>query len=114
MDLGPAQKEVQYCSRSRHFHLPASLCQQTCCLYRGNIGGILGFCTRGTKDCDGGRDMRERIKTFYEFTHDTEYAPRVGEREIEMHRTLVGMFFLPYLFLRYRRCRADQRLCRAV
>src|SRR5215467_7284929 len=26
------------------------LCQQTRCLYRCDIGGILGFCTRGTKD----------------------------------------------------------------
>src|SRR5438132_5267669 len=30
----------------------ASLCQQTCCLYRGDIGGLLRFCTCGAKDRD--------------------------------------------------------------
>src|SRR5262249_20425370 len=92
----------------------ASLCQQACCLYRGYIGWILGFCTCRAKDRDSRRYVCERVKAFYKFTHDTEYAPRVGEREIEMHRTLESMFFLPHLFLRHGRCWADQRLCRTV
>ena len=54
--------------------------------------------------------MRQSIKAIYKLTHDTKDAPGIGQREIEVQRSVEGMFFFFDLLLRNGFARANQWL----